>query len=122
MDERAGPLMKAGFGRRTGAGIPWAAAVPALGLPAAEADDHPVARWRRGTTGGRLVVPPRAEPRMLKPVDALDTGSREAISLIMGSRVDIGQDRLGNLRVSVPRPYVLWNADVRYLARPGNHE
>ena len=46
---------------------------------------------RTGAIGGRLVVAQRAEPKTLNPFNALDVGSREVISLINGSLINIDQ-------------------------------
>src|SRR5215472_11531605 len=61
-------------------------------LASAVAEDRAVSRYQPGRTGGRLVVAQRAEPRTLNPVAALDVGSREVISLITGSLIDIDQE------------------------------
>jgi peptide/nickel transport system substrate-binding protein len=60
-------------------------------LAAAAADDRAVSRYQPGRVGGRLVVAQRAEPKTLNPVVALDGVSREVISLITGSLIDIDQ-------------------------------
>jgi peptide/nickel transport system substrate-binding protein len=61
-------------------------------VSAAELEDSAVSMYRPGRAGGRLVVAQRAEPRTLNPVVALDVGSREAISLITASLIDIDQE------------------------------
>ena len=61
-------------------------------LSAAGVEDSAVSTYPPGRVGGRLVVAQRAEPRTLNPVVALDVGSREVISLITASLIDIDQE------------------------------
>jgi peptide/nickel transport system substrate-binding protein len=58
----------------------------------ATAEDRAVSRFEPSRVGGRLVVAQRAEPKTLNPVAALDVGSREVISLITSSLIDIDQE------------------------------
>jgi peptide/nickel transport system substrate-binding protein len=60
-------------------------------LASAVAEDPAVSSYQPGRVGGRLVVAQRAEPKTLNPVVALDVVSREVISLITASLVDIDQ-------------------------------